>query len=336
MDRPYGPTDNQYILQGYQPSSAIPLRNDLPIKPCRETSNNTSTNNFGMTTPGTPRWQSERKVWKAPNILVGSNNYKQNILGNKMAKMNVPMTHKDDYINTNYYDPLKIVNMTNAEIAKYNPTKVSKFGNKHEKKFISGPVNQTYPFLTYAAGSTGKNFPEQVPIRSSPKSAYLSKNIKDYVTKNASSQRMLYEGLNSSWSINAQGINNNNNNYGSNGSNGSNDSNGSSKFKLMRPNKLIPSKKYRSIPTVPIKQNIPFGKNNPWIMTRTPSGAGTNPAQYFKRGRFTDNGNSFGRNEKRSEKRNETKNKMGSKMRNVNKKRPMKFTSPLGIEISFD
>ena len=282
-----------------------------------------------MTTPGTPSWQYERKVWKQPNILVSSNNYEQNTLGNKMAKMNVPMTYKDDYINTNYYDPLKIVNITNAEIAKYNPVKVSKFGkpksSKYGKKFISGPVNQTYPF--FAAGSNGvsritcKNFyPEPGPIKSSPKSSYLSKNIKDYVTKNSNSQRMLYEGL-TPWSINAQGINNNHNSYGSNGSNGSN---GSSKFKLSRSNKLIPSKNSssssssRSIPTVPIKYNKPFGNSNPWIMTRTPSGAGTNPAQYFKRRRFIDNGNSFGKPEKRTE------------------RKPMKFTSPLGIEISFD
>ena len=346
MDRPYGPTDNQYILQGYQPSSAIPIRSDLPIKPCRETgnnnnnnnnNNNTSTNNFGMTTPGTLRWQSERKVWKQPNILVSSNNYEQNMLGNKIVKMNVPMTYKDDYINTNYYDPLKIVNMTNAEISKYNPVKVSKFGKPKSSKygkFISGPVNQTHPFLTYSAGSntlsrvTGKNFnPEQKPIQSSPKSSYLSKNIKDYVTKNSNSQIMLYEGL-TPWSINAQGINNNNNN---NNSYGSNVSNVSSKFKLSRSNKLIPSKNSsssRNIPTVSIKQNIPFGNSNPWIMTRTPSGTGTNPAQYFKRRRFTNNGNSYGKNEKRTTNRTERTN--------TEKKKPMKFTSPLGIEISFE
>ena len=332
MDRPFGPSDNQYILQGFQPSSAIPLRSDLPVKPCRNKNSNTS---FGMTTPGTPRWQSERKIWKDPSILVSSDNYLQNMLGNKDVKMNVPMTYKNDYINTNYYDPLKIVHMTNSEIAKYNPSSKissktsSNFGkksakdkksNKYGKDFIRAPVNQTYPFLTYAAGSngvsriTGKNYlPEQVPIQSSPRSSYLSKNIKDYVSKNSNSQRMLYEGLNSPWSINAQGINENK--YGD------------TKFKLRKSNRLTPSKpripRDTNIPTVPIKQNKPFGNYNPWTMTRTPSGANTIPAQYFKRDRFIENGNGFGKNKK-------------STTTTTKSKKKMKFTSPLGIEISFE
>jgi hypothetical protein len=303
MDRPFGPQDNQYILQGYQPSCAIPIRSNLPIK--EKLVNNNNNNNFGMTTPGTVHWQSERKIWPTPKILVNGNNYQQDMSGNKYTKANVPMTYKNDYINTNYYDPLKIYNMTNAEIAKYNPSKM-KFGNK-SKKFISGPVNQTYPFLTYAAGSngvsrvTGNNyFPEQVPIQSSPKTAYLSRNIKDYVTKNADTQQMLYQGLNSPWSINAQGINN----YGT---------------KLKKSNRLIPSKSL-NYPNYKPKPEKPYGNKNPWILTRTPGGNDRTPSQFFKRQRFTENGNSFGKKEK--------------KIKEPSKK-TMKFTSPLGVEISF-
>ena len=190
MDRPFGPYDNQYILQGYQPACALPIRSDLPIRK----SKSSKMNYFGMTTPGTMNWKLERQAWQPPEILVDDRNMKQYLNGNKMAALNTPRTFKNDYLNRKIWNPLNVNN----------------FGTK----FISAPVNQTAPFLTYAAGGngisrvTGKNFlREQVPIERSPKTAYISGNIKNYVSKNLDNQRLLAGGLDSPWSINAQGIN---------------------------------------------------------------------------------------------------------------------------------
>ena len=176
-------------------------------------------------------------------------------------------------------------------------------------KFISAPVNQTAPFLTYAAGGngvsriTGKNFlREQVPIERSPKNAYISGNIKNYVSKNLDNQKLLAGGLNSPWSINAQGINY----YGNKTNNSTN-------------NYLKKSSK-------------PFGDYNPWILTRTVSGTGTNQSQYFKRQRFPKNGNGFGKKETLKSNKKPSK----SNKKTFKPKKEMKFTSPLGIEISFN
>ena len=91
------------------------------------------------------------------------------------------------------------------------------FGTKNSN--ISGPkinipVNQTAPFLTYAAGGNGVSriskqnfFNEQVPIKRTPNTAFISGNIKNYAFNNYSNQELLANGLNSPWSINAQGIN---------------------------------------------------------------------------------------------------------------------------------
>lgn len=300
MDRPFGPTDNQYILQGYQPSCAIPLRSDLPIK----YGNNSNMNNFGMTTPGTKEWQHERKPWINTRIALPYKNLDQYNNANKYAKINVPMTYKDDYLNQKIWNPL----------LNYN------FGTqtKQNSKFISAPVNQTAPFLTYAAGSngisrvTGKNFyPEQNPIQKSPKSAYISGNIKNYVSNNLDKQRLLAGGLDSPWSINAQGIN----------------TYGNVKKQIKRINRISrpPVPSVPSVPSVPIRSNKPFGDKNPWILTRTESGQDTNPSQYFQRHRFTKNGNAYGKPKS-----------IKPKSIKPRKKRQMKFTSPLGIEISFN
>jgi hypothetical protein len=318
MDRPFGSTDNQYILQGYQPPCALPIRNDLPIRK----SNSSEMNYFGMTTPGTKNWQLERQPWPPPRILVDDRNMEQYLNGNKMAAMNIPMTYKDDYLNRKIWNTLNLNNFGTKG------TKVTKVNNNsnNSNEFISAPVNQTAPFLTYAAGGngvsrvTGKNFlREQVPIEKSPKSAYISGNIKNYVSKNLNNQQLLAGGLDSQWSINAQGINY----YGNKSNNSNNNSNRTSSKKQIKLINRVPRPSVPSDSSVPKKSNKPFGDENPWTLTRTVSGNGTNQTQYFKRQRFPNNGNGFGKPEKK-------------KTLKLNKKKEMKFTSPLGIEISFN
>ena len=305
MDRPYGSPDNQYILQGYQPSCALPIRSDLPIRK----NNPSEMNSFGVTTPGTKQWQLERRPWPQPKILVDDRNIQQYSNANKTVKINTPITFKDDYLNRKIWNPLNLNN----------------FGSKginNSNKFISGPVNQTSPFLTYAAGSngvsrvTGKNFlREQVPIEKSPKDSYISGNIKNYVSKNLDKQRLLAGGLNSPWSIDAQGINY----YG-------NKSNNTYNNFLKKSINTVPRP---SVPSVSNKLNKQFGDKNPWVLTRTVSGNGTNQAQLWKRQRFPQNGNNFGKKEN-------LKLKTNKKILKPKKKKEMKFTSPLGIEISFN
>lgn len=313
MDRPFGPSDNQYILQGYQPPCALPIRSDLPIRK----SNSSKMNFFGMTTPGTKNWQLERQPWPSPRILVDDRNTEQYLNGNQSVAMNVPRTFKNDYLNRKIWNPLNLNNFGTKGTVATNANKVTK--NNNSNKFISGPVNQTAPFLTYSAGGngvsrvTGKNFlREQVPIERSPNTAYISGNIKNYISKNLDNQRLLAGGLDSPWSINAQGINN----YGNKNSN--NNSNITSS-KQIKPINRVPRP---SVPSGPKKSNKPFGDENPWTLTRTVSGNGTNQTQYFKRQRFPNNGNGFGKPKKETLK--------------PKKKKEMKFTSPLGIEISFN
>ena len=172
MDRPYGPVDNQYILQGYQPPCATPIRSDLPIK------HTNSKSSFGMTRPGSPLWKQERKEWACPKILVNDYNYMQNTNGNKVVGLNYPKTFSNDKINN--------------------------FGEKH---FIQAPVNSTEPFLTYAAGGntksriTGKNYlPEQNPkqIQNCP-SSYLNGNLQKYTKQHNNVQKLLSNGFNSKY-----------------------------------------------------------------------------------------------------------------------------------------
>jgi len=287
MDRPYGPYDNQYLLQGYQPPCAIPKRYDLPIKKFK----------YGMTTPGTRQWQLERKIWPKPKILINSKNSEQDLNVNKNVKMNIPLTYSNDHINQKVWNPLILNN----------------FGNKQRTNYGNIPINQTAPFLTYAAGGNGisnitkQNYlRQQVPIKKSPTTGYISGDIKKYAFNNYSNQELLANGLNSPWSINAQGITNK---YG---------------------NSSI---------------------DNKVQLTRTVSGNGTNQAQYFKKKMFPNNGNGYGAKDvglersvikkndskknvpkKNDSKKNESK-KNGPKKNGTNK---MKFTSPLGIEISFN
>ena len=241
MDRPYGPMDNKYILQGYQPSCAQPIRSDLPIK-----------NNFGITTPGTNLWKSQRKLWPEPKILIDSSNKLQNSMANKYANINVPTTYTNDYLNNKCYN-----------------TSNSKFGN-----YIHALNNSNNPFLTYAAGANTisringkKYYPEQNPIGMNPSTAYLSGNIDKYVKKNPISQKMLYDGLNSPWSINAQGINK----YGK-------DSKISNKVKYGKQSSLRPKSLVQTV--------------------FSPSMGNSGIAQTFEKNRFPKNGNAFGKKEK--------------------------------------
>ena len=325
MDRPFGPSDNQYILQGYQPPCALPIRSDLPIRKSNS-SNSSEMNYFGMTTPGTKKWQLERQPWPPPRILVDDRNMEQYSNGNQNVALNVPRTFKNDYLNRKIWNPINLNNFG---------TKGTK-GTKVTNQFISGPVNQTAPFLTYATGGngvsrvTGKNFlREQVPIERSPKTAYISGNIKNYVSKNSNNQQLLAGGLDSPWSINTQGINY----YGNKNSNNNlnNKSNSSSSKKQIKLINKIPRPSVPSVPSGPKKSNKPFGDENPWTLTRTVSGNGTNQTQFFKRQRFPQNGNGFGKLKNKKQNLKTKKEKLKPK-----KKKEMKFTSPLGIEISFN
>lgn len=304
MDRPYGPTDNQFILQGYQTSCATPIRSDLPIR-----------NNFG-TTPGTKAWQLERKPWPLSKNLVDGRNLQQILNGNKHAKMNVPSTYSNDFLNQKIYNPLS-----------------KDLGNNYGKNnsLTKAPVNDTAPFLTYAAGGngfshiTGKNYlREQNPISKSPPTSYISGDIKSYVSKNSKNQKLLSQGLNSPWSINAQGINS----YGKNQN--------LKKLNFQTSN-IIPSLPIPSENSLTEQNNKPFGNNNPWILTRTVAGSDINPDQYFKRNRFPNNGNGYGKSIKSTKSNSSTKLKSSiTSSLNPKSKKKMKFTSPLGIEISFN
>ena len=333
MDRPYGPSDNQYILQGYQPSCAIPYRSDLPIK-------DTYLNHFG-TTPGTKAWQLERQQWQCPKILIDDSNYSQDLKGNTDVKLNSPMTYSNDYINRmRFYDN----NNTGNNFGNKLSNKLSnKFGNKLSNKntFVQAPVNSTEPFLTYAAGGngvsriTGNNYlREQVPIQRQNKDAFISGNIKNYVNKHSNSQKLLYDGLNSDWSINAQGINAQGiNKYGK--PHFSNNS--TSRLSPPRPG---PPK----IPTKEINQNpYKIANKGQFVQTVFDSNSGNSGiAQHFYK--FPQNGNVFGKvkEKEKVKKEKSRKTKMGnvsnaSNASNASKKssHKVKFTSPLGIEISF-
>ena len=109
---------------------------------------------FG-TTPGTKEWKHERDTKSyVPEKMIHSQ--KQNKL------VNIPINYKDNKLNK-----------TNCNYGKY----------------IESPINNTAPFLTYAAGSntnsrkTGEPyFPVQNPqqIQNSP-DAYLNTNLKQYL-----------------------------------------------------------------------------------------------------------------------------------------------------------
>jgi len=312
MDRPYGPSDNQYILQGYQPSCAVPYRSDLPIK-------SSNKNNFGMTTPGTKNWQLERQPWACPKILVNDSNCLQNLKGNTKAKLNYPSTYSNDYINRmRFNDKHPTLNRFGKEKSK----SLMNFSKKYLNKFITAPVNSNNPFLTYSAGGdtvsrvTGKNYlPEQKPVQRQRMNAYISGNIKNYVNKHPNSQALLYNGLNSDWSINAQGILQSKNKYGKTNSSG---------LGMLRPSLPGP-------PKIPIKEinQKPYkiASKNMVQTTFDSSGGNSGIAQNFYK--FPKNGNVFGKTKS-------TKSTKFTKSTKSTKPNKLKtYTSPLGIEISF-
>jgi hypothetical protein len=370
MDRPFGPTDNQFILQGYQPECAVPLRSDLPIRPSSNRGNrgNLGTrgtrgnmNNFGMTTPGTNAWKAERQVWPCPRILIDDSNCEQNLKGNTMARLNYPSTYSNDYINRMVFDVTKETgnNASNTSnfgrqktkaLKEFSKKYAQKYGQKYAQKylnrFISGPVNSTKPFLTYAAGGngvsrvTGNNYlREQIPIERQRKDAFISGNIQNYADRNADTQSMLFNGLNSQWSINAQGINPRSNRYGKR-SNTRTTMTKSVKGtpEMIKPVRRVPIPGAPKIALKEINQK-PYSVANKGRMVQTTFSAGMGKSgvasPFYK---FPNNGNVFGKvkscktsKSDKKEKKEKTVKTGKSKMGN-NK---VKFTSPLGIEISF-
>lgn len=268
MDRPFGPNDNQFILQGYQTQCANPKRTGLPVR-------------FGMTTPGTDAWKMERKPWPEPKILVNDSNCEQNLLGNVYTNLNAPMTYSHDAINRKIYNPNELATHGNNYVN-------NSFGNK-QNRFISSPVNSNYPFLTYGAGSntisrvSGKNYlSEQHPIENPHKNAYILGNLKEYAMKNANQQKLLSGGFS----------------FG--------------------------------------KKHNKYG--NQLVQTAFNSSQGASGvAQLWKPNPFPNNGNNYGKNKKNNKKNKPSvKPSMKSSAKSCTKSRRTKFTSPLGIEISFD
>ena len=198
MDRPFGPNDNKYLLQGYQPSNALPLRSHIPI------------NNFGMVTPGTKLWQEQRKPW--PNNQIKLYDGPQNKL------INLPSQYSNNKLNIKGQE--KMINTCSNKLFGSTPKDrfppPNNFGNSKPPVYVKALVNSNYPFLTANAGAnsvsriTGKNFyPQQNPIKiQNPSVSYINGNLKRYVNDYKNQQKLLKAGFNSPWSINAQNIKN--------------------------------------------------------------------------------------------------------------------------------
>ena len=190
MDRPYGPCDTKFLLQGFQPPNARPKRPVLPVK-------------FGMTTPGTPEWNAERELSKRMAqeldrpIIRNDRNCEQEMYANQIAHINYPRTYSNDYLNR-----------LGRQTQKLN------FGNRFGQ-MVSGQVNDNAPFLTYAAGGntisrvSGKNYlPEQIPIQiQNSKNSYINGNLQEYALKNADKLKLLSKGISNKWTFNNQGLN---------------------------------------------------------------------------------------------------------------------------------
>ena len=242
MDRPYGPCDTKFLLQGFQPPNARPKRPVLPVK-------------FGMTTPGTPEWNAERELSKRMAqeldrpIIRNDRNCEQEMYANQIAHINYPRTYSNDYLNrlgrqTQKLNFGKAERGRKAEIGRANPNALtdgrSNFGNRftgrqsNEKigiipsasgyqphlrnrfgQMVSGQVNDNAPFLTYAAGGntisrvSGKNYlPEQIPIQiQNSKNSYINGNLQEYALKNADKLKLLSKGISNKWTFNNQGLN---------------------------------------------------------------------------------------------------------------------------------
>jgi hypothetical protein len=194
--------------------------------------------------------------------------------------------------------------------------------------------------LTYAAGGngvsrvTGNNYlREQVPIERQRKDAFISGNIQNYADRNADTQSMLFNGLNSQWSINAQGITPRNNRYGKRSNIRTKSVKGTPE--MIKPVRRIP---VPGPPKIPLKEINPkpysVANNGQMIRTTTASNSGV-ASRFYK---FPNNGNGFGKvksckTSKSDKKEKEKKTVKTGKSKMGNNK--VKFTSPLGIEISF-
>lgn len=293
MDRPFGPMDNQYLLQNYQPKCAIPTRSDLPVK-----------TKFG-TTPGTNEWKAERKPWIQSQISLLNCNQNNNGLN-----INYPLQYSNNSANktcsTNSTSQLE-------NSLKNNLVPKSKFG------YVSALNNDNAPYLTYGGGGTTKSrisntmyLEQQNPIKlQSP--GFINGDI------NNTQSQMLKNGLNSKWSLNAQGLNK----FGDD----------ITQFKDNNNNNPVLSNEFRTTKTT----------SNPWNLTETAfnSDQGNfSVAQYFKRDMFPFNGNGnfpqtqYGKKfvnkftDKKSKKSKKLKKSSNSTQSNT-------FLSPLGIEISF-
>ena len=262
MDRPFGPMDNQFILQNYQPKCAIHQRSDLPVQ-----------NKFGNPTPGTAEWKAQRQPWLSQRIDLEGCKSKQNGL-----KINYPMQYKDNHINKEHSCKSKESLLKNL---KSNLVPKSKFG-----KYKSALDNSGVPLVTYGAGGTTNsrvtNDPyffrrQQNPI-DLQSNGYISGNLKKHVNNSKNFQPGLKEGLNSDFSINAQGIK-------------------SSKF---------------GNPNVSDQFNRDLGyQYNPWTLAPTAFERDQGNfalAQYFRRDMFPYNGNAFGTKKKKEKTTKEKKN----------------------------
>ena len=310
MDRPFDPMDNKFLLQNYQPKCAIPQRSDLPIQ------NNFGTSEYGNPTPGTAEWKAQRQPWLSQKIPLAKCKQNQNGLN-----INYPMQHKDNHINTKQNCKSKTSLLENL---KSNLVPKSKFG-----KYKSALDNSGVPFLTYGAGGTTNsrisNDPyffrkQQNPI-DLQSNGFISGNLKNHVKNSNKFQPGLKAGLQSDFSINAQGIK-------------------SSKFG--NPN----------ISDEFIRESGKLGyKYNPWTLAPTAFDREQGNfalAQYFRRDMFPYNGNAFGQKTKTRKNKIKTeksskKNLYGNKTpkvgnSNINdskNKQSTKYVSPLGIEITF-
>lgn len=228
MDRPFGPMDNQYLLQNYQPECAIPTRNNLPIK-----------SKFGNQIP----------ILKCPQ-------------NNNNLNINYPLQFKDNNLNTEcaYKNKAKL-----EDDLKTNLVPKTKFG-----KYVSALDNSNDPFLTYSAGGTTDSrvtkqpyfFTKQQNPIELQSSGYIKGDIKKYVDNPKNSQNLLKKGLNSKWSLDAQGVDN--------------------KFGKDLSNKNS-------------------NQNNPLVMVSTTNNEDQGNfavAQYFRRDMFPHNGNFYGKKNK--------------------------------------
>lgn len=205
MDRPFGPCDTKFLLQGFQPPNARPKRPVLPVK-------------FGMTTPGTPEWNAERELSKRMAqeldrpIIRNDSNCEQKMYANQIAHINYPRTYSNDYLNRLGRETQKL---------NFGKAKVSSIPSIHQPnrflfgQMVSGQVNDNAPFLTYAAGGntisrvSGKNYlPEQIPIQiQNSKNSYINGNLQEYALKNADKLKLLSKGISNKWTFNNQGLN---------------------------------------------------------------------------------------------------------------------------------